>query len=99
MKRKERVSMLSKAKRKFKDQGFDVRISEYGQEHFHPDIGEYWLPEHLVVNGDLSDFQNLGIMSSIMDDENLKIHKRGKITFADKVEDGYARIVVDHSKF
>lgn len=73
----------------------DVAVwSEYGQEHYHPDVGEYWKPAHIKVKADMSDMTVLTVLSNVMDKYGLKVHVHHGIK---ESGDDWARLVVDRS--
>lgn len=48
--------------------------SKHGCEHFHRNVGEYWLPPSITVTGDMNDLDTLTVLSQILDDNDLEIH-------------------------
>lgn len=68
---------------------------EYGQEHFHPDVGEYWKPAHVKVKGDMNDPAVLKVISKTLNDHGLKVHNHHGVQ---ECGDDWARLVVDRSK-
>jgi hypothetical protein len=89
----ERVARIESAASDLEDH-FDVKWSEHGHEHYHQDIGEYWKPMNVRVEGDLTDQENLQILSDVMEAHNLEVHTKRNISFCDKSEDGWARLVI-----
>jgi len=67
--------------------------AEHGQEHYHPDVGEYWKPAHIVVSGDMNDMATLRVLNKVMDDHGLKVHTKNGVNFSG---DDYARLVLTH---
>jgi hypothetical protein len=50
-----------------------IKWSYHGQESFHPDVGEFWLPSHALVDGDWNEFEDLKALSDWMDEHDLKV--------------------------
>lgn len=71
----------------------DAAYRDGGYEHFHPDVGEYMMPDRVKVEGDMGDPATLKVMSRVMDKHGLKVHTKhgGAVTFSD---DESARLVV-----
>lgn len=65
---------------------------ECGGEHFHPDVGEYWLPEFVSVEGNMNDMATLRVLSRIMVEHGLKVHVTGPVSHS---SDEHARLVLD----
>jgi hypothetical protein len=59
--------MPSEELTRLREAGLKVSYQEHGVEHFHPDVGEYWLPEHIDVVGDMDDMDNLRAISDVCD--------------------------------
>lgn len=58
------------------DSPLDVEAwSDHGQESFHPDVGEFWLPSHALVSGNWSEFEDLRALSEWMDAHGLEVMK------------------------
>lgn len=69
----------------------DVRKwSDRGQEHYHSDVGEYWLPAHITVEGDMDDMAVLRVLSDVMDSHGLKVHVHHGV---EECGDDWARLV------
>jgi len=49
---------------------------DMGQESFHPDMGEFWLPEHIRLSGDWNDVELLKSLSGWLDNHYLKVARR-----------------------
>jgi len=75
------------------DREFDAIWNEHGREHFHPDVGEFWLPPHVRVSGDLEDTDNLALLSRVMDKYNLEVLEKHGVSFCERDEDGSAILV------
>jgi hypothetical protein len=69
-------------------------VNKHGCEHFHHEVGEYWKPANLVVEGDMNDLEVLKQLSEICDEHNLKVHTKHTVTFSNE---NSARLVVDNS--
>lgn len=52
----------------------DASYHPHGEEHFHPDVGEYWKPPCVNVTGDMSDPAVVRVISKVCDDHALKVH-------------------------
>lgn len=59
--------MPSEELARLREAGLKVDYQDTGREHFHPDVGEYWLPEHISVAGDLEDMDALRAISDVCD--------------------------------
>lgn len=66
--------------------------TEYGGEHYHPDVGEYWRPAYIKVTGDMDDTAVLYVLSNVMDEYGLKVHRHHGVT---ESGDDWARLVAD----
>lgn len=73
----------------------DAYVAKHGHESYHKDIGEYWVPAHVRVKGDLTETENLAVISEACDRFDAKVHNRNEVGLFDKSEDGWARLVVD----
>jgi len=83
-------SDLEDAASDFEDLGFDTEVSFRGSEDFHTEIGEYWLPPHIVVRGDIEG--RLSDLSQTMDTHRLRVHREGAVGMYD-LDDGWVRLV------
>ena len=89
-----RVARIKSAVAEVRDApNLSVRVwCEYGEEHFHPDTGEYWKPENVTVEGDMNDMATLRVLSAIMENHGLKVHSPHGVSMSG---DDWARLVVD----
>ena len=91
------IAILQNVKSDLVDHFENLSFNKTGHEHFHPDIGEYWKPPNITVCGDMTDFENLKILSSVMDKHGVCVHQKYNVSFSEASEDGYARMVVDRT--
>lgn len=86
---------LDAAAGEFSGSELEVSVQRHGCEHYHPEVGEYWRPKNLTVKGDMTDQQELQLISDVCDRHGLRVHEKHGFKFSDKSEDGWARLVVE----
>lgn len=89
------MSALDSAAGEFSGSDLEVTVSKQGCEHFHPEVGEYWKPENITVKGDMTDDENLQLVSDVCDKHGLEVHQKHGFNFSERSEDGWARLVVE----
>lgn len=96
------MSALDSAAGEFSGSDLEVTVSKQGCEQlstpnrtFHPEVGEYWKPENITVKGDMTDDENLQLVSDVCDKHGLEVHQKHGFNFSERSEDGWARLVVE----